>query len=123
MEPCKGLFWWTGETLICVQISCGEAGNMPGDTGPLAGWNNHRRAWEKLPRAVTQGKPFDYYPRGRVELRRGRAWLFLSPHLCREDVVLQVRGAFGLGQMPVMLKADGSWHYRCYLDEQEENRS
>ncbi len=53
MEPCKGLFWWTGETFICAQISCGEAGNMPGDTGPLAGWNNHRRAWEKLPRAVT----------------------------------------------------------------------
>ena len=58
-----------------------------------------------------------------MELRRGRAWLFLSPHLCREDVVLQVKEAFGLGQMPVILKADGSRHYRCYLDEQEENRS
>lgn len=52
-----------------------------------------------------------------MELRRGRAWLFLSPHLCREDVVLQVKEAFGLGQMPVILKADGSRHYRCYLDE------
>lgn len=122
MEPCKGLFWWTGETLICVQFSCGETDNVLGDDGTLVCWNNHRRAWEKLPRIVTQGKSFDYYPRGRVELRRKRAYLFLSPHLCRENVVRQVKVSFGLEQMRVILKADGSRHYRCYLDEQEKNR-
>ena len=71
----------------------------------------------RLPKDVTQGKAFDYYPRGRVELRQGRAYLFLSPLLCREEVVLQVKDAFGLDQLPVLLKADGSRHYRCYLDE------
>ena len=75
------------------------------------------RAWARLPKDVTQGKAFDYYPRGRVELRQGRAYLFLSPLLCREEVVLQVKDAFGLDQLPVLLKADGSRHYRCYLDE------
>ena len=75
------------------------------------------RAWARLPKDVTQGKAFDYYPRGRVELRQGRAYLFLSPLLYREEVVLQVKDAFGLDQLPVLLKADGSRHYRCYLDE------
>ena len=50
-----------------------------------------------------------------MELRQGRAYLFLSPLLCREEVVLQVKD--GLDQLPVLLKADGSRHYRCYLDE------
>lgn len=117
MEPCKGLFWWTGERLLCVQFSCGADGNALGDAAPLADWNNHRRAWARLPKDVTQGKAFDCYPRGRVELRQGRAYLFLSPLLCREEVVLQVKDAFGLDQLPVLLKADGSRHYRCYLDE------
>ena len=73
MEPCKGLFWWTGERLLCVQFPCGADGNALGDAAPLADWNNHRRAWARLPKDVTQGKAFDYYPRGRVELRQGRA--------------------------------------------------
>lgn len=30
MEPCKGLFWWTGERLLCVQFPCGADGNTPG---------------------------------------------------------------------------------------------
>ena len=117
MEPCKGLFWWTRERLLCVQFPCGAGGNTLGDAAPLADWNNHRRAWARLPKDVTQGKAFDYYPRGRVELRQGRAYLFLSPLLCREEVVLQVKDAFGLDQLPVLLKADDSRHYRCYLDE------
>ena len=50
-------------------------------------------------------------------MRQGRAYLFLSPLLYREEVVLQVKDAFGLDQLPVLLKADGSHHYRCYLDE------
>ena len=52
-----------------------------------------------------------------MELRQGRAYLFLSSLLYREEVVLQVKDAFGLDQLPVLLKADGSRHYRCYLDE------
>ena len=43
-----------------------------------------------------------------MELRQGRAYLFLSPLLYREEVVLQVKDAFGLDQLPVLLKADGS---------------
>ena len=51
MEPCKGLFWWTGERLLCVRFPCGADGNAPGDAAPLADWNNHRRAWARLPKA------------------------------------------------------------------------
>ena len=90
MEPCKGLFWWTGERLLCVQFPCGADGNALGDAAPLADWNNHRRAWARLPKDVTQGKVFDYYPRGRVELRRGKAFLFLSPHLCQNEVLEEI---------------------------------
>lgn len=117
MEPCKGLFWWTGERLLCVQFPCGADGNALGDAAPLADWNNHRRAWARLPKDVTQGKAFDYYPRGRVELRRGKAFLFLSPHLCQDKVLEEIRAAFDLENLPLRVKADGSRHYRCYLDE------
>ena len=106
-----------GRKAALCAISLWSRWQYPGGRRSLADWNNHRRAWVRLPKDVTQGKAFDYYPRGRVELRQGRAYLFLSPLLCREEVVLQVKDAFGLDQLPVLLKADGSRHYRCYLDE------
>ena len=81
MEPCKGLFWWTGERLLCVQFPCGADGNTLGAAAPLADWNNHRRAWARLPKDVTQGKAFDYYPRGGWNCGRGEPICF-SPLFC-----------------------------------------
>ena len=118
MEPCKGLFWWTGERLLCVQFPCGADGNTLGAAAPLADWNNHRRAWARLPKDVTQGKAFDYYPRGRVELRAG-ASLFVS-------LPSSVQGGSGAASQRTPLgwiscrsssKRTASRHYRCYLDE------
>ena len=39
---------------------------------------NHKTEWSKLDKSITQGKPFNYYPRGRVEIRNGKATIFLN---------------------------------------------
>ena len=116
MEPCKGLFWWTGERLLCVQFPRGADGNTLGAAAPLADWNNHRRAWARLPKDVTQGKAFDYYPRGRWNCGRGEPICF-SPLFCAGGSGAASQRRLWLDQLPVLLKADGSRHYRCYLDE------
>ena len=81
---------------------------------------NHQRLWERLDSVITGGVPYNFYPRGRVELRRGRALIFCSPHICTEQLKTLITERFGLttenGIKEVLLKADGSAHYRCELD-------
>ena len=31
---------------------------------------NHKAEWSKLPKSVTNGQPYNYYPRGRVEIKK-----------------------------------------------------
>lgn len=116
MEPCKGLFWWTGERLLFVQFPCGAGGNALGDAAPWRIGTTTAGPGPGCPRTSHRGKPLTTTPEA-GGIAAGRAYLFLSPLLCREEVVLQVKDAFGLDQLPVLLKADGSHHYRCYLDE------
>ena len=77
--------------------------------------------WGSFARSVTLGKPYSYYPRGRVEIRQGRAVVYLNPHLCSLSVLEKIKAEFSLseatGISSVSVKGDGSRHYRCYLDE------
>ena len=116
MEPCKGLFWWTGERLLCVQFPCGAGGNAWGTPLPWRIGTTTAGPGPGCPRTSHRGKPLTTTPRpGGIA---AGASLFVSlPSSVQEEVVLQVKDAFGLDQLPVLLKADGSHHYRCYLDE------
>lgn len=120
MVPCKGLFWMTEDSLICCKVPCDLEGN------PLepnrARENNHRQVWKSVPRSAACGKPYNYYPRGRVEIRHSRAVVYLSPHLCNPSVLERIKTEFSLseaaGIAAVSVKGDGSRHYRCYLDDE-----
>lgn len=87
---------------------------------------NHKRLWERLDSVVTGGLPYNCYPRGRVELRRGRALIFCSPHICTEELKALITERFGLtsenGIKEVVLKADGSAHYQCELDRGDKTK-
>jgi hypothetical protein len=82
---------------------------------------NHQRVWNSLDRRYTKGKPFNYYPRGRVEISNGVAKVFHSPRIPQDELRQFVIDKFNLTQhngiKKIKMIADGSDHYRCYLDD------
>lgn len=111
MTAKRGLFWYVNGELLCFPVSGEEADTVS---------NNHRRFWETLPHSLTGGMPYNYFPRGQVELRHGKAVVYLHPTLCTPEIYAQIRHAFSLpDEIPVSFKADGSQHYRIIQEEQE----
>lgn len=105
MDAKRGLFWYVEGDLRCFPVSEAETDAVN---------NNHRRFWGTLPRSFTRGRPYNYYPRGRVELRHGKAVVYLNHTLCTPEVYDQICQAFSLSEdISVSFKADGSRHYRC----------
>ena len=97
----KGIFWLIEGELYTKKLECDKSGNVIGDGSGLnskSGDNfNHRLTWEGLPKNVTHGKEYNYYPRGRVEMLE------------------ELTRLFGLDEIDfVRVKNDGSRHYRAY---------
>jgi hypothetical protein len=85
---------------------------------------NHKAIWTEQVQNNSVYKPYnkksyDYYPRGRVEISNNKATIYLNPHINQPDFIKKIKQKFGL--MPdniseVKISADGSNHYRCFLD-------
>lgn len=120
----KGVFWCRDfdtnhPKLIIVAVPCEENGltNETAAFSAKSGENfNHKTEWSKLDKSITQGKPFSYYPRGRVEIRNGKATIFLNQDIHSEPVLRQIFDAFEIaehnGLKSIRIQRDGSWHYR-----------
>lgn len=82
---------------------------------------NHKKVWATLGGKYTGGKDFSYYPRGRVEISSGIAKIFHSPQIPQDELKQFVIDKFHLTQhngiKKIKMIADGSEHYKCYLDE------
>ena len=129
-ELYKGIFWitdiddWNAEQLMfrIPVTSMGEV--IEPEKLDLNSRNvdnyNHRLLWESLPNKITHNKPYNYYPRGRVEIKRGKAIIYANPNICSDELIDLLVKRFGLnkenGITEVTLKADGSDHYKCYMD-------
>lgn len=118
----RGVFWvrsLSESDMIALRFLSDENGVLS-DSNITSKDINHKRLWERLDSVVTGGYPYNYYPRGRVELRHGKALIFCSPHICTEELKALITERFGLtsenGIKEVVLKADGSAHYQCELD-------
>ena len=75
---------------------------------------NHRFEWEHLDRRITEGQPFNYYPRGRVEIKNRKATVFLNPIINKQCIVSKIIDEFALmsGELiGINIKSDGSNHY------------
>lgn len=118
----KGIFWCANfdtefPELITVSVVCDKNGNSkePVQFTSKSGNNfNHRLEWECIDRKITKGQSFNYYPRGRVEIKNGKATVFLNPILNKECIVSKVIDEFGLRVTEltdVRIKSDGSNHY------------
>ena len=115
----KGIFWIKpdGELLV-LKVKCDSFGNLLQDIPPdmlsKSGENfNHKNAWSNLPKSVTDNKEYNFYPRGRAEIRNGKAIIFTN--YITEELKSKIIDAFylsaGNGIEQVIFKTDKSAHY------------
>ena len=114
----EGLFW-----LICGMSGC--------EIDWSGGWElytlfaksdsiSHKDAWAQI---VQQKEKrfrryaYNYYPRGRVVVRNGKAAIFLNQHIANDEVVAALGTIFGLTAPKI--HAEGGEHYKCYLDKEK----
>ncbi len=71
--------------------------------------------WEEyVPSELRNGKPHNYYPRGRVEIKdKRKAKIFLNPDIATEEIIAYIVEKFRLQHREVKAIADGSKHYHC----------
>ena len=128
----KGIFWIKDindirNTAVCIKEKCGLHGifagtrNMNENMLSKSKDNfNHQKAWNSLSKAITENKPYNYYPRGRVEIRNAQAVIFANGNIASERLKDWAVQEFGLtrenGIKAVTLKTDMSKHYLCCLD-------
>ena len=71
------------------------------------------------PFRTSNGKPYDYYPRGRVEIKdKGKAKIFLNPDIATEEIIAYIVEKFRLQHREVKVIADGSKHYHYAAKEE-----
>lgn len=82
---------------------------------------NHRLAWQSLDKSITENKPYNYYPRGRVEIRSGKARVFVNENVISEKFEEWIKNEFNLCDIPMRIVADMSNHYLCHFDKEDRN--
>lgn len=86
---------------------------------------NHQAAWSTLPKRETGNKPYNYYPRGRVEIRNGKAVIYANGNIADDKLLKWAINEFNLikenGIEKVEIKVDMSNHYLCHLDRRNKN--
>lgn len=123
----KGIFWCKNydtefPELIIVSADCDKNGNLKESVQLSSEFGdkfNHKHEWKQLSRKVTRGYPYNYYPRGRVEIKNGKATVFLNPTINKECIIRRIIDVFGLmteDLTEVIIKNDGSNHY-CFTCE------
>ena len=120
----RGVFWVTdieNAELIIAAAECDTNGSFitPPASEMLANSGcefNHKRVWK----AHGRRESYNFYPRGRVQIRRGKAVIYCNPALCSERIISRVTAAFGLcagnGISSVRVFADGSEHYKYFVN-------
>lgn len=123
MQVCKGIFWYepNEHKLFTVKVRCNEKGIAlePVIYSSKSGENfNHKVEWAKLPKEITNGNPYNYYPRGRVEVKKGKVKIFLHPVLNRFDIEHFILEEFEIlgKRITVQEIPDGSKHYEYLID-------
>lgn len=111
-QPSRGVFWVTDKGLVAVPFHEGALFGVAKSGATL----NHKELWNEM--MGTKGKPYNYYPRGRVEINnKGRIIIYLSPHIDAEVWLSEIKNVFGAASCFCEVRVDGSGHYKCHLDE------
>lgn len=81
---------------------------------------NHKVQWRQIPKKIVKGHSYQYYPRGRVEIKNRKAIIFLNPVINELSVIDRIKREFCLdneGIHTIEVKSDGSSHYNCHFDD------
>lgn len=120
----KGIFWVTDRNsdkpkLITVSAECSASGNSDFSVrySSKSGDNfNHKIEWQRQDRTVTNGLPYNYYPRGRVEIKNAKAVIYINPDVNKKNVIEEIISSFDLKKpndlRSITIKNDGSKHYQ-----------
>ena len=122
----KGIFWYnpTNKKLIVKKAKCnsdGKAIEHVEYSSKSDNKFNHTSEWSKLPQSVTNGQPYNDFPRGRVEIKNNKAKVYLNPVLiCTISTqkeafcpISLIEKEFGLGLKTIRadIIPDNSKHY------------
>ena len=123
----KGIFWivdrddFTNNDLYLFKILTNRNGDVLssyGDLNSKKGDNyNHRLTWAVLPKELTHNKPYNYYPRGRVEIKNDTAIIFINPLLDRENILNYIEKEYNLNKTNIgyiKIIIDNSKHYESH---------
>ena len=107
----RGIFWIVKDELLAVPFKEGDIYGLS-----KSGDNyNHKLKWPYV-RPAGCNKPFDYYPRGRVEYtNKCKPKIYMNHHV-DERFIKEIMAAFELDEEP-LIDIDGSEHYKCHLDQ------
>ena len=127
----KGIFWcyvicfdfdMYTRNLITVKVPCDGDGNPleKADFSSKSGDNfNHKIEWDKISENNRNNHPYNYYPRGRVEINNGRIRIYANPVIiCDEEAKGMIVKTFELKEREKEIKwiADNSKHYQYDID-------
>ncbi len=111
-KPLNGVFWEIDGRLLACPFDETE---FPEGTAKSGNTYAHRKLWEAV-RPQGCNKPYNYYPRGRTVVKKGRrSVIYMSPHI-NLKLLPDIIHAFGLEEDPE-IRTDYSRHYRCHLDQ------
>jgi hypothetical protein len=125
----KGLFWFIkgvdGESYILnFKMACFRDGVTVEEVESgfcATDGISHKAAWEKLKKDQnTKNKPYNYFPRGRVQIKKGVATIYLTPELSHENFIQGLIASFGLtaenGISKIKVRPDYSKHYKFLME-------
>jgi hypothetical protein len=121
----KGLFWLIAEgdelALLIYAADCDENGNRSGPEPPYNSKKgnsfSHERSWLEATKgqpSKIKSKAWDYFPRGRVEIKAGEASVYFNPILQEwggfDEALVSL---FDLRDFPMVMLPDYSLHYKA----------
>lgn len=110
-EPSRGVFWVIDGELFAYPFmdDFSEGVAKTGNT------YNHKLLWPHV-KPASCNKPYNYYPRGRVDITNSGKFRIYMNHNIDESLISEIKVEFGIREDPKVIY-DYSEHYKCYLDE------
>ena len=125
----RGIFWIKDLDILennsnyLIKIETNENGDALDYPFPLNSKNGddyaHKATWTLLPSNLTKNKPFDCYPRGRVEIKHKEVLLYINPILNEDRIVDYLKKEYCLDEIKIIL--DFHEHYKCEFDREKND--
>lgn len=98
----KGFFWYSPNEnkLISYKTECDRFGrelNVLEKSFDFDNENEVLSVWTSFPKEIKKFKPYNYYPRGKVDFDRGKAIITINPTLNRCEIIELIIKEFNIG--------------------------